>query len=224
MIGRPLERRGERHPDDLVDKGREARIVAARRDDQRQNDALLRRRDAPAAGETGKIGLRARRGGRERIVAALGLGLEPGEPAAGEHRIDAMLASRRNGRPSRPVRPLGSPAPESWRRANRAGIRHARNRPSRRAPRPRPARRTAKPRSSPRRRRRRTETVAVRARWRRRRSRRRRPCSPPYSALARPPESSRRRRRSRPPSRPAADDSSRAFTASANSSKIGIDS
>ena len=73
VIGRPSSGASMRHPHDFVDEGAETRIVAARGDDQRQDDALFGRRDAPAAGETGEIGLRAGLGGWQRMAAALRL-------------------------------------------------------------------------------------------------------------------------------------------------------
>ena len=114
---------------------------------------MFRRRDAPAARETGKIGLRppARRAGA-RKRAALGFRLEPGEPAAGEHRIDAMRRGAvsgdlhvPSGRADFPHRNRRDPQIE-------VGIRRARNRPLRRARRLQRARRrpeTAKLAPSP---------------------------------------------------------------------------
>ena len=48
-------RRGDGQPDDLVDEGGKSLIVAVRGNNQRQDDALFRHRDAPPTGETGKI-------------------------------------------------------------------------------------------------------------------------------------------------------------------------
>ena len=89
---RPSALRGrERQPDHLVNKGRVARIVAARRDDHRQHEAMFRRRDAPAAGEPGKVGKRAVRGRGHCVVSALRPLLEPAQAPACEHRVVAML-------------------------------------------------------------------------------------------------------------------------------------
>ena len=174
---RPLARRsGERRFDDLVDERRKSRVVSARRNDQRKNESVLRRRDAPAAGETGQVRPRARLRRRQSISAALGRSVEPRQAAAGEHRIDA---SRGGGEACDPD--VVSRRPDFADRRHRDAQvemkfltregRHRLKRPSGCAP-----HRTTTPRSSRRRRQRRKETAADPARSRRPRSRRRRPC------------------------------------------------
>ena len=87
---RPLARRNSKGRfDDLVDERRKSRVVSARRNDQRQNQSVLSRRHAPAAGKPGQIRPRARLRRGQRISAALGRSVEPGQAATSEHRVDA---------------------------------------------------------------------------------------------------------------------------------------
>ncbi len=191
VTGRPGLALFRRQLDDILDQRRIAPILAAGRNDQRGDEPVPRRRDAPSAGEAGKVRTRVRRRGRHGIGAGLRLPLEPGQAAAGEHRVDAMRRTPQNARPAHRARPRGSPRPERSRRAVPARIPPRRMRPSAPAHRRRRRRPLQARRSSLRRRRRRTEKGGARARWRRRRSRPRRRSSPPCNALPRSPGSSR---------------------------------
>ena len=174
---RPFARRNrEGRFDDLVDERRKSRVVSTRRDDQRQNQSVLRRRHAPAAREAGQIRPRARLRQRQSISAALGRSVEPGQAAAREHRIDA-----RRGRGEARDPDVVSRCPDFADRRHRDAqfelklLTREHSHCLKRLSGTRPHRTTTR-RSSRHRRRRRKETAAGRARWRRPRSRPRRPC------------------------------------------------
>ena len=112
----------DRHPDDILDEGRVTRIFAARRDDEREHHAMLRRGDAPATGETrqGPDVRRLVRGPAHirrawRVPRTRSLR----HPRTSHRRSAPTL---RNGRPGRPGRPPGFRAPEPSRPEGRARI------------------------------------------------------------------------------------------------------
>jgi hypothetical protein len=61
--------------------------VLGRQHQHREDDAARRRHHLETAGQTGQIGLRARRRRIDRELPALHRGIGVGKPAAGEHRI-----------------------------------------------------------------------------------------------------------------------------------------